>query len=138
MIPRPVEAENTAPGLLDDGGPLIDRLASEGLTIRQASLVIRFVVAARGGVSPPTCWARPQRVLSRVGSLRSAVGRFARALGNFVAHLPAAGTQILGIWLFRGSLNGAEQFLLLLLRLSFSSHEGSDNFELRLPLEPEP
>ena len=99
--------------------------------------MICFAIGTRGDVGTPAHRAWPRRVLSRVGSLCGAVRRFARALDSFVACLLAAGTPILGIWLLRGSLDGSEQFLLLLLRLSFSSHEGGDNFKLRLLLEPE-
>ena len=52
MTPCPVKAENTAPHGGDDHGPLLDRLAGEGLAIGQASLIIRFVVGTHGGVGP--------------------------------------------------------------------------------------
>merc|ERR1711867_236168 len=96
-----------------------------------------FAVDTCGSVGTPACRTRPQRGLVCGVSFRGAVGRFARVLGSFVACLIAAMTPILGIWLFRGSLDGSEQFLLLLLGLSFSSHEGDDDFKLRLLLEPE-
>ena len=99
MIPRPVETENTAPGLLDDGGPLIDRLASEGLTIRQASLVIRIATGTRDSVGTCARWARLWWVLRHGVSCVGAVRHLARALGSFVTCLLAAVTPILGTWL---------------------------------------
>ena len=57
MTPRPVEAENTAPCLLDNGGPLVDRLVGEGFTTGQASLEICFTIGTRGNVGPLACWA---------------------------------------------------------------------------------
>ena len=132
MIPRPVEAENTARGLLDDHGPLIDQLAGEGLTTRQAILIIRVTVGTRDSVGTPARWA-----WRRWAGQCRAVRRFARALGSFVTCLHAAATPILGIQLLRRPLDGSEQLLLPLLHLSLGSHEGGDYFQLRLLLEPE-
>ena len=99
MIPGPVEAENTTPCLLDYGGPLIEWLAAEGITDRQASLIIGFTIRIHGCVVILARWAWYRWVLSRAMGLLGAVRRFARALGNFVSRLIAAATPNLGIWL---------------------------------------
>ena len=128
MIPCPVEAENTAPCRLDDGGSLLDWLADEDVTSRQASLIIGFTVITYGGVGACARWTRIRRVLTRAVSLRGAVRGFARALGNFMSYLIAAVTPNLGIRLLRGPLNGSGQLLVLLLHLSLGSHKGGDYF----------
>ena len=107
MIPCRAEAENTAPCRLDDGGPLLDWLADEGVTSRQASLIIGFTIVTRGGVGTCARWTRIRRVLTHAVSLCGAVGRLARALGSFVTCLLAAVTPILGIRLLRGPLDSS-------------------------------
>ena len=73
MVPCPVEAENTTPCLLDDGGPLVEWLAVEGVTSRQAILIISFTIGTHGCVGPCTRWARYRQVLSRGVGLLGAV-----------------------------------------------------------------
>ena len=73
MIPGPVEAENTTPRLLDYGGPLVERLAVEGITGRQAIPIIGFTGGTCGSVGIPARWARYRWVLSRGMGLLGAV-----------------------------------------------------------------
>ena len=127
MIPCRVEAEKTAPCCLDDGGPLLDWLADEEVTSRQASLIVGLTVVTYSGVGACTRWTGIRRVLTRAVSLRGAVRGFARALGNFMSGLIAAVTPNLGIRLLGGPLGRSKQLLLLLLVLSLGFHEGSDD-----------